>query len=111
MLTFYDSGANQNIVQAKLARDVGFLQLSSEPTYVQVAGGGKIVTRHGQYSAVLGPCKDGRNYRLDCQAVTEITNCFPLVKLDPVVAEAQESLPDDTIFPREIGGDEVKLLI
>jgi hypothetical protein len=43
--------------------------------------------------------------------VTEITDCFPLVKLDPVIAEAQESLPDDTIFPREIGGDEVKLLI
>jgi hypothetical protein len=111
VLTFYDSGANQNIVQAKLARDAGFLQLSSKPVWIGVAGGGEIITRHGQYMAVLGPCLDGRSYSLDCQAVSQITRHFPLVKLDPIIEEASDNFPKDMPFPKEIGGDEVKLLV
>jgi Pao retrotransposon peptidase/Integrase zinc binding domain len=111
VLTFYDSGANQNIVQAKLARDAGFLQLSSKPVAIGVAGGGEIITNHGQYMAVLGPCQDGKSYSLDCQAVAQITRHFPLVKLDPVIDEARDSLPPETLFPAETGGDEVKLLV
>ena len=111
VLTLYDSGANQNIVQAKLARDAGFLQLSSEPVTIGVAGGGKIITEHGQYKAVLGPCQDGCSYSLDCQAVDQITQHFPLVNLDPIVEEARRHFPADTSLPKEIGGDEVKLLV
>jgi hypothetical protein len=33
------------------------------------------------------------------------------VELGPIIKEAQDSLPPDTVFPQEIGGDEVKLLI
>ena len=111
VLTFYDSGANQNIVQAKLAKDAGFLKLSSNPVAIGVAGGGQIVTKHGQYMAVLGPCQDGRSFSLDCQAVAQITRHFPLVNLGPIIDEARTSFPDNTRFPPEIGGDEVKLLV
>jgi hypothetical protein len=111
VLTLYDSGANQNVVQAKLAKDAGFLQLSSKPVAIGVAGGGKIVSEYGQYTAVLGPCQDGCSYSLDCQAVDHVTPHFPLVKLDPAAEEARDKFPADTLFPREIGGDEVKLLV
>jgi len=111
VLTFYDSGANQNIVQAKLARDVGFFQLSAKPVSIGVAGGGEIVTNHGQYMAVLGPCQDGRSYSIDCQAVTQITRFFPRVTLSQVAEEARTVMPPDTCYPPSIGGDEVKLLV
>jgi hypothetical protein len=111
VLTFYDSGANQNIVQAKLARDAGFLQLSAKPVTIAVAGGGEIVTEHGQYMAVLGPCIDGCSYSIDCQAVTQITHHFPRVRLGTIVEEAKSVMPVSTCFPEEIGGDEVKLLV
>jgi hypothetical protein len=111
VLTFYDSGANQNLVQAKLARDAGFFQFSSNPVAIGVAGGGKIITEHGQFRAIIGPCQGGKNYSLECQAVSQITSQFPLAKLDTIIDEARNNLPSDTIFPAEIGGDEVKLLI
>jgi hypothetical protein len=111
VLTFYDSGANQNIVQAKLARDAGFLQLSSKPVTIGVAGGGEIVTKHGQYMAILGPCLDGKSYSLDCQAVSQITRHFPTVRLSAIIEEAKTVMPSVTSFPFEIGGDEVKLLV
>ena len=55
--------------------------------------------------------QDGQSYSLECQAVGQITCQFPLVKLDPISAEACDSVPHDTIFPSEIGGEEVKLLV
>jgi hypothetical protein len=61
--------------------------------------------------AVLGPCQNGKSYSLECQAVAQITCQFPLARLDPIADEARRSLPPDTIFPAEIGGEEVKLLV
>jgi len=111
VLTFFDTGANSNLVQAKLARDVGFLQLSTKPVVIGVAGGGELVTDHGQYMAVLGPDQDGLSYEVEAQAVTQVTRRFPLIDLNPVVKEAKSTMPPDTNFPTEIGGDEVKLLV
>ena len=111
VLTFYDSGANHNLVQAKLARDAGFFQLSAKPVVIGVAGGGELVTEHGQYMAVLGSCQDGLSYEIEAQAVEQITRCFPLVHLDPIVKEARAVIGPDTCFPSKIGGDEVKLLV
>ena len=111
VLTFYDTGANQNLVQARLARDANFLQLSAKPAKIGVAGGGEITTNHGQYVAVLGPCLDGRSYSIECQAVTQITEAFPKVSLQPIIDEAREVLPTETSLPTETGGGEVKLLV
>jgi len=111
VLTIYDSGANQNLVQAKLARDAGFRKLSSKPVAIGVAGGKNFTTEHGQFVSVLGPCQNEKSYSIECQAVTQITGQFPLVKMDSVANEARASLPPDTALPAEIGGEEVKLLV
>ncbi len=42
VLTFYDSGANNNIVEYNLARDADFLQIGSNPVSFNVAGGGSV---------------------------------------------------------------------
>ena len=110
-LTFFDSGANQNLVQAELARNAGFFQSSANPVTITVAGGGELMSADGQYVAVLGACADGRNYYIEAQAVQQITKNFPRVNLDPVIQEARMTMPSGTQYPRETGGGEVKLLV
>ena len=111
VLTLFDSGANQNFVQAKLAKDAGFRDLPSKPATINVAGGGEISTEHGEYMAVLGPSQDGLYHRVRCQAVEQITRPLPLVELDDIAEEARMVLPPSTRLPSKIGGDEVKLII
>jgi hypothetical protein len=41
-LTFYDSGANTHLVQARLAEEAGFHLLSRNSVCFQVAGGGEV---------------------------------------------------------------------
>jgi hypothetical protein len=59
VLTFYDSGANNNIVEYHLARDAEFHQIGRNPVSFNVAGGGSIRSEYGQYAAILGPDVNG----------------------------------------------------
>jgi hypothetical protein len=111
VLTFYDSGANNNIVEYRLARDADFQQIGKNPVSFNVAGGGSLRSDYGQFSAILGPDVNGDLHDLECQAVGKITGDFPTFRLKGVIAEARAVVGDEQIFPLEIGGGAVRLLI
>jgi hypothetical protein len=111
VLTFYDSGANNNIVEYRLARDAEFHQIGRNPVSFNVAGGGSIRSDYGQYAAILGPDVNGDLHDIECQAVDRITSEFPRFRLKEVIAEAKPMMGDNQIFPLETGGGVVRLLI
>jgi hypothetical protein len=111
VLCFYDSGANTNLVQARLAFEAEFEHVSTNTVCFKVAGGGEVVSDHGQYAAVLGPDLEGEYHEIECQAVEAITTNFPTFDLRQAVDEAQSHMGRWRKFPPKIGGAEVKLLI
>jgi hypothetical protein len=111
VLAFYDSGANSNIVEYDLARDVGFHQIRFEAVSFNVAGGGSVRGSYGQFSAILGPDVNGNIHDVECQAVDQITGTFPTFRLDDIITEAKATIVGHHVFPQEIGGAGVKLLI
>jgi hypothetical protein len=111
VLAFYDSGANSNIVEYDLARDAGFHQIGFEAVSFKVAGGGSVRSSCGQFSAILGPDVNGNTHDVECQAVDQITGTFPTFRLDDIITEARATIGAHHVFPQEIGGAPVKLLI
>jgi energy-coupling factor transporter ATP-binding protein EcfA2 len=110
-LTFYDSGANTHLVQARLAEGAGFHLLSRNSIVFRVAGGGEVTSDYGQYSALLGPDRHGELHEVECQAVETITTSFPIFDLQDVAKDAEAFMGGNPIFPPSIGGQEVKLLL
>jgi hypothetical protein len=55
VLTFYDSGANRNLIDGGLAESLELTVLDDTPATVNVVGGGSISTRYGAYACILGP--------------------------------------------------------
>jgi hypothetical protein len=111
VLAFYDSGANSNIVEYDLARDAGFHQIGFQTVSFNVAGGGSVRSSYSQFSAILGPDVNGNIHNIECQAVDQITGTFPTFRLDDVITEAKATIGSHHVFPQEIGGAPVKLLI
>ncbi len=111
VLAFYDSGANSNIVEYDLARDAGFHQIGFQTVSFNVAGGGSVRSSYGQFSAILGPDVNGNIHNIECQAVDQITGTFPMFRLDDVITEAKATVGSHHVFPQEIRGAPVKLLI
>jgi hypothetical protein len=110
-LIFYDSGANNNLVEFELAQDADFQLLSSNSVSFKVAGGGSVKTDRGQFSAILGPDVNGDYQDLECQAVDRITGEFPVFLLRDAIKEANAAIGEGHVFPPEIGGTHVRLLI
>jgi hypothetical protein len=111
VLAFYDSGANSNIVEYDLARDAGFHQIGFQTVSFNVAGGGSVRSSYRQFSAILGPDVNGNIHDIECQAVDQITGTFPTFRLDDIITEAKATIGSHHVFPQEIGGAPVKLLI
>jgi hypothetical protein len=111
VLTFYDSGANNNLVNSEVAVKAGFRLLSRNTIRFGVAGGGTVDSDCGQYAAILGPDRNGDCHDVECQGVDAITGVFPRFDLVPLHSMAARHLPGRPNLPPTIGGDEVKLLI
>jgi hypothetical protein len=112
VLTFYDSGANNNLVNNRVALEAGFRLLSRNVIRFGVAGGGTVDSDCGQYAAILGPDRNGDYHDVECQGVDTITGVFPRFDLIPLHEMAARYLPGHgPNLPPEIGGDEVKLMI
>ncbi len=54
---------------------------------------------------------NGNIHDIECQAVDQITGTFPTFRLDDVITEAKATIGSHHVFPQEIGGAPVKLLI
>jgi hypothetical protein len=112
VLTFYDSGANNNLVNNRVAVEAGFRLLSRNVIRFSVAGGGSVDSDCGQYAAIVGPDLNGDYHDIECQGVDTITSIFPKFDLVPLHEMTARHLPGgNPNLPPEVGGDEVKLLI
>ncbi len=108
---FYDSGENSKIVEYDLALDAGFYQIGFEMVSFNVAGGGSVRSSYEQFSAILGPDVNGNIHNIECQPVDQITGTFPMFRLDEIITEARATIGAHNVFPQEIAGATVKLLI
>jgi hypothetical protein len=54
---------------------------------------------------------NGNIHDIECQAVDQITGTFPMFRLDDIITEARAIIGSHHVFPQEIGGAPVKLLI
>ena len=113
LLTFFDRGANQHLIDGQLAEDLGLKVEEERPTNIGIVGGGTICTQYGTYSMTLGPTEDGSYHKIIAQGITSITSEFPRYNLTPICDEVRESnkLDHSTVLPEYIGGQRVSLLI
>jgi hypothetical protein len=113
VLTLFDRGANQHLVDGRLAEDLGFKPVSQNVTAIGVVSGGSIWTDFGTYQTFLGPNPHGKYFEVICQGMSNITSTFPKYDLANVNAEALEfsDIPQDAKLPPYIGGERVGLLI
>jgi hypothetical protein len=110
VLTFYDSGANGNLIDGSLAEALGLTILDDTPATVTVVGGGSINTRYGTYCCILGPDSSNQYHELELQGIESITKPYPPIDLSSLVVEASSFLPNQA-WPTQIGGCDVQLLI
>lgn len=113
VLTFFDSGANVNLVEGSLAERVGFTVLDDRCVSIGVAGGSRIWTEYGLYACILGPDANNTSHQIECRGLERITSYFPEFDLRPIGYEAAQTFHNGNmlLYPRAIGGDRVKLLI
>ena len=112
VLTFYDRGANHNMIKGELAEDIDLKVITDQPMNIGVVGGGKVWTSYGTYSLSLGPNPDGFYHDLSAQGITKITEKFPRYQLDEVNSELRSySKFKSEKLPKYIGGQETGLLI
>jgi hypothetical protein len=113
VLTFFDTGANVNLVEGPLAEKVGFTVLDNRCVSIGVAGGSRIWSEYGQYACVLGPDCNRQFHHIECQGLERITSFVPEFDLSEVANEAAVTFVDGhrLFYPKTVGGDRVKLLI
>ena len=74
-ICFFDSGANNQIVQLDFAKNAGFRKLSDRTSTVSVAGDG-CVKVEGLWQVYLGYDKKGKLYELNCIGMSQVTSAF-----------------------------------
>ena len=113
VLTLFDRGANQHLVEGQLAEELCFKVINEEPVAIGVVSGGNVWTSYGSYSTFLGPNSEGKYYEIVAQGMSAITSTFPRYDLAELNTETiqHSNLNTDTKLPPYIGGDRVKLLI
>ena len=112
-LTFFDRGANQNLIDGDLAESANLKVLNPRSVPIGVVGGGRIWTEYGMYSLNVGPTPEGYYHEVKCQGIKKITESFPHYDLAVVNKSVRKSgeLSPETKLPKFIGGSKVKLLL
>ena len=113
VLTFYDRGASQHLINGALAEEMGIKVLSTTPSSLSVVGGGSIDANYGLYRMAIGQTTEGKYHDLICQGMSSITEEFPrydLRKINSEVSKTKALQPKEKL-PLEVGGTEVHLLL
>lgn len=112
-LCFYDSGANQHLIDGQLAESADLKVVSSRSVPIGVVGGGRIWTEYGMYNVILGPDNHGHYHELKCQGIKRITSELPVYDLSPINKDVRKcnQLNKSDSLPQRIGGTAIKLLI
>jgi len=114
VLTFFDSGANLNLISGELANNLNLQIISKKPSNLTVVGGSSVRTEYGTYRCCLGPSETGKYFELTCQGMDRVTSDFKQYDLTEIVQEFKiNSIPSlaDEPTPPYIGGTDVRLLI
>ena len=114
VLTFFDSGANTNLVNGELALDQNLEIITKKPTKLTVVGGGTITTEMGKFRFNLGPTESGEFHEIKCQGINSVTSRFARYDLSEINDEFRSNKVHPykgEILPQYAAGDEVKLLI
>ena len=75
-LTFLDSGANANLIDGQLARNLELQLISNKTTALGVTGGGSIMTEYGGFRFNLGPGEDGKHHEITAMGMESVTAGF-----------------------------------
>ena len=112
VLTFYDRGANHNMIRGDIAEDIDLKVVTDQPINIGVVGGGKVWTSYGTYALSLGPTPDGYFHNITAQGIDKITQKFPRYSLTEINSEVRsiETFRKETL-PKYIGGQDTGLLI
>ena len=116
-LTFYDSGANCNLIKGKLAEDSEMKLMDSTPVRLGAIANQTVWSRYGTYEFMIGPIKeDGSDVYIQAQGMDQITAYINKFELTEARSEFMEDLRvksyiHDKEFPCFIGGTDVSLLI
>ncbi len=113
VLALYDRGANQHLIEGKIAEELKIKVINHQPSAIGVVSGGKIWTEYGTYQMYLGPTTEGKYIELIAQGITAVTTTIPSYNLDDVNKETLETtdIPLETQLPQYIGGSRIGLLI
>ena len=114
VLTFFDSGANTNLVNGDLAIEQKLQIITKKPTKLTVVGGGSITTEMGKFRFNLGPLESGTYHELKCQGISSVTSKFERYDLSEINEEYRSNKIhpyNGEPLPEYAAGDEVKLLI
>jgi len=112
-LTFFDTGANNNLIDGELAEEINLKVVDSTPSTLGIVGGGRLSTRYGSYKVHIGPTPEEKYQELLCQGIFQVTSTFNHYDLTNVNNEVRKSkqLPTKEPLPNYIGGSKVHLLI
>jgi hypothetical protein len=112
-LCLFDTGANINMIDGRLAETEELQVISHVPTTLKVVGGSKLVTDYGTYKLNLGPTHAGKYHELTCHGMNSVTDLFPMVNLKEVNKEVKGFSPDlrHAVLPEFVGGSVVHLLL
>ena len=114
VLTFFDSGANINIISGELATSQNLQIISKKPSQLTVVGGSSIRTEYGTYRCCLGPNEKGEYFEITCQGMDKVTSKFTKYDLTEIAREFKDQVDPNLCIeptPQYIGGSDVKLLI
>ena len=113
VLCLFDRGANQHLIEGKIAEQIGMKVVNREPSAIGVVSGGRIWTEYGSYQMLLGPTSSGKYFELVAQGITAVTGRFPKYDLTAVNDEARNTtdLHPGTPLPTYVGSERVGLLI
>ena len=113
VLCLFDRGANQHLIEAQIAEEIGMKVVSQEPSAIGIVSGDRIWTEYGKYQMLLGPTSSGNYFELIAQGITAVTGKFPKYDLTAANEEAQQStnLHPGTPLPPYIGNERVGLII
>jgi len=113
VLTFYDRGANQHLIDGQLAESISLKVVNDEPVIVGIVGGGRIWTEYGSYRMSLGPTPDGKYHEITAQGFKHVTDKFPRYNLKELNKELRRSLDigANVKLPKTVGGMRAGLLI
>ncbi len=113
VLTLYDRGANQHLINGSLAEELQIKVNNPEANAIGVVSGGKIWTDYGTYQMYLGPTAEGKYHEIIAQGIKDVTGVIPRYSLEDINKEAlrYSHLVPGTSMPPYVGGDKVKLLI